>query len=221
MAKAKIWIVKTDPLIPVVNSNLIVKIAIKNIGNTGNTLWIGAKKNNIIKIQKNTFGVPPGEIFKWFTIDCGTYNGDPININIEAGHGWQKEEIDDTFISYIDENGIDYSAGDDEPDPGYELTTYVVGEGAVERDPPGSYYLQGTEVNLRAVKQSDWNFKLWMEGDKELGTQNPIKITMDKDRDITAVYTQESDLPVYNNRDLKLRLLNVARELIDIIYELE
>ena len=177
MAEAKIWTVETVPLKPTIGSHLKVKIAVKNVGESGNTLWLGAKKDGEIAIEKGTFGVPPGRTFKWFIIDCGEYTGDSIDIEIEAGHGWQTKDVDDVFDEEIDENGIQYSAGDNEHDPSYQLNKHVQGEGAIENIPTGGFFLEGTTVELRAVKQLGWNFALWMEGDIELGTQNPIAVS--------------------------------------------
>jgi len=72
----------------------------------------------------------------------------------------------------------------------YELTTDVEGEGAIY--PDHGYYEDGTEVELTAVPAEGWKFVEWT-GDYE-GTEEEITITMDSDKEITAVFEEEIEL---------------------------
>jgi len=74
----------------------------------------------------------------------------------------------------------------------YELTTDVEGEGAIY--PDHGYYEDGTEVKLTAVPAEGWKFVEWT-GDYE-DTEEEITITMDEDKEITAVFEEELE-PAY------------------------
>ena len=53
-------------------------------------------------------------------------------------------------------------------------------------DPPGGNYLQGTEVTLIAVPISGSNFISW--SNDLTGSTNPVTITIDSNKDITAIF---------------------------------
>jgi len=68
------------------------------------------------------------------------------------------------------------------------LTIIIQGEGTVQLNPPpiGKTYDPGTVVQLTAVPDTGYVFKEW-QGDVS-GTENPVSITMDDDKTMTAVF---------------------------------
>jgi len=87
--------------------------------------------------------------------------------------------------------------------PTYELTVNIDGEGSVEIDPDQDEYEEGTEVTLTAVADEDWEFVEWT-GDYE-GTASEITITMDEDKEITAVFEEEEvEVPGFTTMFLML-----------------
>jgi uncharacterized repeat protein (TIGR02543 family) len=71
----------------------------------------------------------------------------------------------------------------------YELTTNIVGSGTVTRDPHLVGYALGVVVTLTAVPDPGWSFGGW-SGDLT-GTTNPVTITMDGPKVVTATFTQD------------------------------
>ena len=65
----------------------------------------------------------------------------------------------------------------------YTLVTAVVGNGSIEVVPAQAVYAPGTEVQLTAVVRG-WGFDHW-SGDAT-GSDNPVTITMDGDKSVTA-----------------------------------
>lgn len=70
----------------------------------------------------------------------------------------------------------------------YQLVMSVQGEGSVEPPAGTRTYAPGTEVTIEAAPAEGWIFDRW-EGD-ETGSQNPITVTMDRDKRITAVFLE-------------------------------
>jgi uncharacterized repeat protein (TIGR02543 family) len=69
----------------------------------------------------------------------------------------------------------------------YNLTIVIDGLGSVELDPDQESYEYGTEVELTAIADTGWSFSHW-SGDLS-GDTNPVTITMDGDKTITAHFT--------------------------------
>ena len=74
--------------------------------------------------------------------------------------------------------------------PAYELTVEIEGAGEVEVDPEEDEYEEGTDVTLTADADEHWYFAEWT-GDYE-GEDEEITITMDEDKDITAVFEEST-----------------------------
>lgn len=72
-----------------------------------------------------------------------------------------------------------------------ELTIEIKGEGSVDIDPDQDRYIKGTTLNLTADPDGGWEFVEWTD-DYE-GTEEQITITMDEDKEITAVFEKEED----------------------------
>jgi uncharacterized repeat protein (TIGR02543 family) len=70
----------------------------------------------------------------------------------------------------------------------YYLSLHINGSGSAHRTPGGNPYNQGTEVMLTAGSNSGWLFEGW-SGDLT-GTENPITIIMNSDKDVTANFTE-------------------------------
>jgi len=70
----------------------------------------------------------------------------------------------------------------------YILTISTDGSGSVAKDPDQNTYTYGQVVGLTAVPGQGWSFEHW-SGDAT-GSDNPIEITMDGDKAVTAHFTQ-------------------------------
>jgi hypothetical protein len=68
----------------------------------------------------------------------------------------------------------------------YDLAVAIVGQGSVT--PRDGTYDEGTVVQLTAVADSGWTFSAW--GDDLAGSTNPINITVNSDKTVTATFTQ-------------------------------
>ncbi len=73
----------------------------------------------------------------------------------------------------------------------FEVRTYTLDvtaeNGSVEKDPNEDTYNSGSEVILTAIPGDGYEFSSW-SGDAT-GTDNPLTVTMDSDKDITANFT--------------------------------
>ncbi|MCC5913385.1 MAG: Ig-like domain-containing protein [Balneolaceae bacterium] len=70
--------------------------------------------------------------------------------------------------------------------PELQLVVNIEGEGTVDIDPDEESYGDGDEVTLTATAADEWEFRRW-QGD-ENSEENPLIITMDSDKEITAVF---------------------------------
>lgn len=77
----------------------------------------------------------------------------------------------------------------------YSLTVDVQGQGSVISTPPGGEHECGSQVTLEAVvgeAAPNWEFLRW-QGDVPEGThENPLTITMDRDKEVLAVFVQKA-----------------------------
>jgi len=69
------------------------------------------------------------------------------------------------------------------------LDVKIVGRGHVDLDPPGGSYQPETAVTVTAKRAANWAFSHW-EGDIQ-GTENPVQVVIDGNKDITAVFTEK------------------------------
>jgi len=76
------------------------------------------------------------------------------------------------------------------PQNSYTLTTTVVGTGcSVTKNPNQATYANGTTVTLTAVPAAGWTFSSW--GGAESGISKSVTLTMNRDKAITATFTQD------------------------------
>jgi uncharacterized repeat protein (TIGR02543 family) len=87
-----------------------------------------------------------------------------------------------------------------QPGQEFTLTVNVVGSGSVTENPSNATYASGTVVTLTATPAVNWTFHLW-SGDLT-GAQNPINITMNANRTVTATFAKIGDF----NNDGKVNL---------------
>jgi len=72
----------------------------------------------------------------------------------------------------------------------HRLTTSVVPSEAGSVTPEDGEFAVNRELEISAIPNEDWVFDRW-EGD-HTGTQNPVVIEMDSDKDIAAIFTERS-----------------------------
>lgn len=72
--------------------------------------------------------------------------------------------------------------------PRYSVTTSVNGSGTISLNPSGGPYLSNTVVSASATPSSGWVFLNW-SGDAT-GTANPLNLTMNTNKTVTAVFAQ-------------------------------
>ena len=73
---------------------------------------------------------------------------------------------------------------------GFALTVMVNGEGTVTINPDQSVYEPGTIVELTANPNTGWLFEQWQGA--ATGSNNPVQVTIDGPKEVTAVFTEES-----------------------------
>jgi hypothetical protein len=78
-----------------------------------------------------------------------------------------------------------------EPQPDdFDLIITVTGEGEVSVSPDAAIYAKGTVIELTAFPSAGWSFRSW-SGDAS-GPENPLTVTMDAPRTITAVFIEDA-----------------------------
>jgi hypothetical protein len=81
----------------------------------------------------------------------------------------------------------------------YLLTVNVEGSGSVAREPDQATYHYGDVVTLTATADAGWSFAEW--GGDLSGSDNPVTITMNGDRTVTASFVSTSGTLGDVNRD--------------------
>ncbi|MFP4365994.1 MAG: InlB B-repeat-containing protein, partial [Bacteroidales bacterium] len=72
----------------------------------------------------------------------------------------------------------------------YNLNITIVGSGSVVVDPDQLDYSEGTEVEITATPDFGWAFAEWSED--VTGSDSPLTVTMDSDKNITANFELNS-----------------------------
>ena len=78
-----------------------------------------------------------------------------------------------------------------------ELQVLISGDGEVVAIPEKSKYEQGSNVELTAIPASGWSFSNWSED--ATGSTNPLTVTMDASKSITANFTEIDPYTGANN----------------------
>mgnify|MGYP006278300239 CR=1 FL=1 len=102
-------------------------------------------------------------------------------------HHWGSDFDDMVVIMHV----IDCN-----PEEAYRtLTLNTNGQGSAEANPAGNTYLLGTEVQLTATSDPNWNFIGWT--DDLTSNQNPVSIIMNEDKTITANFEEDTQIIDY------------------------
>lgn len=126
---------------------------------------------------------PPGGVYNQGRAVVLTAQGD-TGFGLDAWSGDLTGAANpDTIIVDADKNIVAAFA----PLPLYELTTVVVGAGAVTTDPAGPLHFAGTPVALTAVPDAGWQFSAW-SGDLT-GAAVADTLVMNGPRTVTATFT--------------------------------
>jgi len=131
----------------------------------------------VVSLVANPLG---GYRFVKWTGDVGTIaNG---NVNVAS----TTITVDDNYsiTANFEETGVTY----------YTLTTGVSPSGGGSVSPAGGAYAAGSQVTLTAMPASGYSFSNW--GGAASGSQNPITITMNSNKNITA-YFEETGVTYY------------------------
>jgi uncharacterized repeat protein (TIGR02543 family) len=116
-----------------------------------------------------------------------TGSQNPVNITMNGN-----KTVTATFVAVL-------------PGQEFALTVNVVGSGSVAKNPSSATYASGTVVTLTASPAVNWTFHLW-SGDLT-GAQNPINITMDGNKTVTATFAKSGDF----NDDGKVNLQDLTK----------
>jgi len=73
----------------------------------------------------------------------------------------------------------------------YTLTITVAGSGTTDPAPGDHVYEEDTVVPVTATAAAGWNFDHWELDTVDVGSANPIDVTMDADHSLVAVFTEE------------------------------
>jgi len=174
------------------NTGSDFRISSPVIGSDG-TIYIAPKSDNL-------YGIDPNGTEKWSFEPNGSMESSPAigkDGTIYIG-SWDEDMI----YGYL------YAITGEEKSVEHTLTiNESIGKGKVEVDghevtewPYEEVYNNNTEVELKAFPEEGWYFNEWT-GD-ETGTKNPINITMNSNKSITAVFEEETveyDLTISTN----------------------
>ncbi|SDD76237.1 Serine protease, subtilase family, partial [Algoriphagus faecimaris] len=70
----------------------------------------------------------------------------------------------------------------------FGLSTSVIGQGIVQREPNLNFYNEGSEVKLTAIPAEGWSFDQW-SGDIS-GSQNPYQLTINQESNVVAEFSE-------------------------------
>ncbi|MEF8835299.1 MAG: M14 family zinc carboxypeptidase [Candidatus Thermoplasmatota archaeon] len=137
----------------------------------------------------------------------------------EGEFTWTAEEAgryDLELASYQDEKKITVEVIET-----YDLMINIEGEGTVEVDGEEvedgwtQEYVDGTNVTLEAIPDDNWEFYEW----KGTDTGEEITITMDEDKEITAVFEEEDDEILDDIPGFAMTLMLIASIIAVAIYQ--
>ena len=82
------------------------------------------------------------------------------------------------------------SSGKTKQEPDYDLTIDVSGSGSTSPSVGVHTYAEGTEVPVTASPSSGWSFSHWLLDSVNVGSDNPLPVTMNAPHTLTAVFTE-------------------------------
>ena len=91
-----------------------------------------------------------------------------------------------------------------------ELTTSVAGYGKLSRDPDLAYYTNGAVVRLTAIPDFETVFTTW--GGSVSGTNNPLDIVMDTNKNVTATFVATN----YGIANIEIISFGFSPQLVDV-----
>ncbi|RLF56182.1 MAG: hypothetical protein DRN27_09840, partial [Thermoplasmata archaeon] len=115
-------------------------------------------------------------------------NGTIVELEAVADMGWTFSHWSGDLSS--GENPVNISINADKSiianfnRSGYSLNINLNGKGSVVKNPDKQIYIQGEIVELTAIADTNFTFDVW--SDDLSGNNNPINITMDDDKTVTA-----------------------------------
>lgn len=125
----------------------------------------------------------------------GPYNyGDVVELNATADAGWTFSAWSGDLTGSTNPESITIDGSKNVTatftQSEYSLNVNIVGSGSVTKSPDGTSYHYGDLVELNATADLGWTFSGW-SGDLS-GTSNPVSITMNSSKTVTATFTKKS-----------------------------
>jgi len=156
---------------------------------------IFTKKEHALTITTEGEGTVDEQIVAAKDYEQGTI----VKLSANADEGW-------TFVEWNgdvtgSENPVEITMDDSKEvtaifaKESYALTVTIDGQGSVQKNPDQQEYEYGTTVDLTASPASGWDFDKW-QGDIT-GTNNPVQLTIDAEKQITAVFIEQSQALFY------------------------
>lgn len=127
---------------------------------------------------------PPGGVYERGTL---------VKVQAEAEAGWKFSQWSGDIETTVMVDSLIMDADKTitahfEQKTLHKIIMWIVGTGAVQFDPPGGSYAEGTQVIVTAVPAAGWYFKNW---DGALsGSENPDTLIMDEEKAVMAVFAQ-------------------------------
>ncbi|UII27141.1 T9SS type A sorting domain-containing protein [Fulvivirga maritima] len=116
-------------------------------------------------------------------------------LNLSSSSSLIDAGVTSSGISYNgsspDLGAVEYGGTTPPPGNDYSLTTSVQGQGTVS--PNGGTYNSGASVTLTATPANGWVFSNWSGAAS--GSSNPVTITMNSNKSVTAVFTESNTNP--------------------------
>jgi hypothetical protein len=109
-------------------------------------------------------------------------------------HHWMLDGVDvgsnNPLPVMMDDNHVLEAVFVEIPPDMRELIIGVVGNGTTNPSPGGHVYLNGTVVLVEAFPDSGWMLDHWMLGPANVGANNPLSVTLDENKVLTAFFVE-------------------------------
>jgi len=205
---------------------LIDRVTIYDCGNVENKAMIYFRDMSDVEVKNSIFAhstnADDGEEFADFESDVSLFHHnvmwDIVNNDVGSATASDTLTVNPMFADAanadftLPETSALYSFADDGGSIGdsrwapplglYFLSTYVVGGGSIEMNPPGGQYAEGTSVTVTAVPDEYYAFDHW-DPVIVFPPTNPVAtITMNESRSVTAYFT-----PTITERQIELSVI--------------